>query len=620
MTTNLRIKNEKHMNLTTITTSNEDDNNLIAPRKGSDEKTHKRLQNDPKQRSPKLGIKGETEVQQHQNKGYNPLSKTKNKIRKTSKWTSFNESKGNTNLDRTKPDPMNSSKGSNPNPPNHPKPTADKSRTKTIDQTVNRNQEKQRLIMSELMDGLAEQTALSWRKVAEDDETKSLTHHTRESNIPPTAQNHTVTKLKLSESVENNNYNKSGIKSKENRMKYKLKKRNTELSGNTKAKPSKSAPNGVQQYRAKGNNRLIETQNQQFDGNRRNMKLTRKTERQQMNYDSKKSNASLPKRTKPTSNTKTTKMIKKKEKRHQATKKSFTCESMDNALGPSHCLWRSKLANHKETKLPTHRTKENHVLPTTQKQKSAKMKSPKSKDNNKNNESDKNSSKNCLEFNSKETIMEFQRNMAPKTSKSGKVGDEPKGQNARSTKASVGSKCSHNQESVQKQLQGNHRKPTQTWRKARNKFDRWMTTTGARQSMIGSDIVRHLLTWRYDDEPTDLAQDSGEVNCDYSKFDFVPKRWALEQKCAHKRYPPKQLGRRWTDTLLQKLWDMAWDQWRYRNADGHQGDEVRRYQDPELLVKSKDCFLGPHTPSITVTGEKCPTALWLQGRKNLTDG
>ena len=118
-----------------------------------------------------------------------------------------------------------------------------------------------------------------------------------------------------------------------------------------------------------------------------------------------------------------------------------------------------------------------------------------------------------------------------------------------------------------------------------------MRTVGKEYSTM-TGIIRHLQAWRKDKDITkeepiqDNLEDQLDIESDDSIFGFISQKWTITQQKEDAKRVSKKYGERWVATLVQKLWELAWDQWLYRNADFQQGKQLYRNPDPELLAKT----------------------------------
>ena len=50
---------------------------------------------------------------------------------------------------------------------------------------------------------------------------------------------------------------------------------------------------------------------------------------------------------------------------------------------------------------------------------------------------------------------------------------------------------------------------------------------------------------------------------------FLSQRWKVAQSCHYRYLQIQKTGERWTAALIQKLWSVSWDMWRFRNGVLH---------------------------------------------------
>ena len=140
---------------------------------------------------------------------------------------------------------------------------------------------------------------------------------------------------------------------------------------------------------------------------------------------------------------------------------------------------------------------------------------------------------------------------------------------------------------------------TEVWNKSMKDLDRWMKSTGTRyNTRVG--ILRYLKAWRMDD-PIRETYSAGDpfdaqnrIGWDNFIFGIVSRRWAVLQQKEYEKRLSRRTGRRWAAALVQKLWDVSWDQWQHRNAVLHSGDKEHKYHDPERLAADirREVLLG----------------------------
>ena len=81
----------------------------------------------------------------------------------------------------------------------------------------------------------------------------------------------------------------------------------------------------------------------------------------------------------------------------------------------------------------------------------------------------------------------------------------------------------------------------------------------------------------------DLWEEQEMIGWHRFMLGFVSKKWALAQQEYYDRVGSRRNGRRWIASMIQKVWDISWDQWRHRNEKIHGGSKLDEFHDPDLL-------------------------------------
>ena len=120
------------------------------------------------------------------------------------------------------------------------------------------------------------------------------------------------------------------------------------------------------------------------------------------------------------------------------------------------------------------------------------------------------------------------------------------------------------------------------WENSISQLRVWMTT----QKTLGSmaDVIcDRLSAWRLGTQPTvqtstfrglrKVVDDQDE--CGWKAFlDGTPViGWANVQQSFYEWKGSRRMGQRWLSALIQKMWDVAWDQWQFRNKVLHDREE-----------------------------------------------
>ena len=129
-----------------------------------------------------------------------------------------------------------------------------------------------------------------------------------------------------------------------------------------------------------------------------------------------------------------------------------------------------------------------------------------------------------------------------------------------------------------------------------------MRKVQTRQS-IREGVLSILRSWRRNENATpegpisDIIQEQNDIGLDNFIFGFLSKRWIIAQQTEYEKRLSRRTGRRWAIALIQKLWDVARDQWQHRNAELHKNDKIHEYHDPNGLANDirQEILLGaPH--------------------------
>ena len=120
-----------------------------------------------------------------------------------------------------------------------------------------------------------------------------------------------------------------------------------------------------------------------------------------------------------------------------------------------------------------------------------------------------------------------------------------------------------------------------TWiaslRKLRTWMERQQTAPEVRET-----VLEYLRSWKLRETPQlrpnatnwpDLAKalhEQAEIGWDSFIEGRTSKYWEAAQAHYYKWINSRKSARRWISALIQKIWDVAWDQWQHRNATLHQ--------------------------------------------------
>jgi len=144
-----------------------------------------------------------------------------------------------------------------------------------------------------------------------------------------------------------------------------------------------------------------------------------------------------------------------------------------------------------------------------------------------------------------------------------------------------------------------------TWDKSMVKLTEWMKTNKTCPDIIR--LILHGITkWRMGEEITplrDLEFDDvtrifgAQQQIGWRSFmgGCISFEWAKVQGDYYKWIGRKKTGKRWAVALIQKLWDVSWDQWECRNGALHNTPMAADLSGALSLDRaiSAECLLGP---------------------------
>ena len=137
-------------------------------------------------------------------------------------------------------------------------------------------------------------------------------------------------------------------------------------------------------------------------------------------------------------------------------------------------------------------------------------------------------------------------------------------------------------ENVEHVLQCRAKESDEIWSTSIKNLRMWMTKQKTLPN-LADVICDRLNAWRMGSQPTvqvsrfrglrKVVKDQDE--CGWKAFlDGTPVLgWAEVQQAFYEWKGSRRLGQRWLSALIQKLWDVSWDQWQYRNKVLHDCDE-----------------------------------------------
>jgi hypothetical protein len=116
------------------------------------------------------------------------------------------------------------------------------------------------------------------------------------------------------------------------------------------------------------------------------------------------------------------------------------------------------------------------------------------------------------------------------------------------------------------------------WKSSLAKLDTWMAKSTTMPA-LRSAIINRLQAWQQSDPtaaPTynwpgvdDLIRKQTSVGWRVFLEGGVLQEWASKQQDYYTWLDRKNTGKRWTTTLIKKLWEICWDMWEHRNGELH---------------------------------------------------
>jgi hypothetical protein len=114
-----------------------------------------------------------------------------------------------------------------------------------------------------------------------------------------------------------------------------------------------------------------------------------------------------------------------------------------------------------------------------------------------------------------------------------------------------------------------------------------------------TSIITYLNMWRYDLflQPIEdvkyrqLLELQDTIGARQLFEGWIHYEWVVLQQKHYLDIKSRQSGRWWTISLINKLWDAAWDLWEFRNAVYHQQQNKSLHEDTHSLdLKVRDLF------------------------------
>jgi hypothetical protein len=115
-----------------------------------------------------------------------------------------------------------------------------------------------------------------------------------------------------------------------------------------------------------------------------------------------------------------------------------------------------------------------------------------------------------------------------------------------------------------------------TWNASLSRLEIWLTKAGTMPDLQHT-ILSHLSSWHQNEDPpipqyhwpgvNDLIAAQGNIGWHNFIEGGVLKDWEAKQAEYYLWLKRKNTGRRWTITLIKKMWEISWDMWKHRNDE-----------------------------------------------------
>ena len=150
-------------------------------------------------------------------------------------------------------------------------------------------------------------------------------------------------------------------------------------------------------------------------------------------------------------------------------------------------------------------------------------------------------------------------------------------------------RCGHEIETADHVVRCQEESAIEVWECSLRKLNTWLHKQQT-DPQIRHYLIRVLRQWKKGEQLPSATGQLAEViaeqeviGWDRCMFGFISKRWAMLQQERYKKLGSRRDGRRWAAAIIQKLWDITWDQWNQRNSILHAGDRLTEYHDPDQL-------------------------------------
>ena len=145
-----------------------------------------------------------------------------------------------------------------------------------------------------------------------------------------------------------------------------------------------------------------------------------------------------------------------------------------------------------------------------------------------------------------------------------------------------------------------HSEAKHRWHESLTRLDRWMALRHTQPS-VARMILDHLRAWVDDSDYTppftsvpglrDALEEQSQLGWTSAVMGFWSLHWAAVQQQHYQFLGKRYSGRRWLASLIQQLWNTAWDQWEHRNAIFHANEALRLQAERQQAIQL--AYSGP---------------------------
>ena len=139
------------------------------------------------------------------------------------------------------------------------------------------------------------------------------------------------------------------------------------------------------------------------------------------------------------------------------------------------------------------------------------------------------------------------------------------------------------------------------WKESVDRLNKWLATIHT-EPTLHSLIISNLLSWHSDNlilsERSQLEADQDTIGWDYLLEGVTPLSWENHQHSHYLSSGHPYHGKRWTTSLIIKLWEIAWDIWELRNDIAHRHNHLALVSATDQRIQ-EELETGPPSPALS---------------------